>query len=70
MKTFMPRSIAYNYPGFQELPKGIRRMLLVSETHFFAEDKGHRPPRALPLPMFFPAPVAPDGFRVSVAWQQ
>jgi hypothetical protein len=24
-----------NYPGFQTLPKGIKQMLLVSESHFF-----------------------------------
>jgi len=24
-----------NYPGFQTLPKGVRRMLLVSEAYFF-----------------------------------
>jgi hypothetical protein len=27
-----------NYPGFQNLPKGARQMLLFSETHFFNED--------------------------------
>jgi len=24
-----------NYPGFHDLPKGARQMLLVSEAHFF-----------------------------------
>lgn len=26
-----------NYPGFQTLPKGVKQMLLMSETHFFKE---------------------------------
>jgi hypothetical protein len=26
-----------NYPGFHTLPKGIKQLLLVSETHFFNE---------------------------------
>lgn len=30
-----------NYPGFQNLPKGARQMLLVSESHFFDESGSH-----------------------------
>jgi hypothetical protein len=26
-----------NYPGFQTLPKGVKQMLLVSESYFFEE---------------------------------
>ena len=35
MKNVMLRSIAYNYPGFQLLPRGIKKMLLFSESFFF-----------------------------------
>jgi hypothetical protein len=30
-----------NYPSFQTLPKGIKRMLVVSETHFFNQPATH-----------------------------
>ena len=30
-------SIAATYPGFQSLPRGVKQMLLVSESHFFEE---------------------------------
>jgi hypothetical protein len=30
-----------NYPGFQNLPKGVKRMLLASETHFFDQPASH-----------------------------
>jgi len=30
-----------NYPGFQNLPKGVKRMLLASETHFFDQPTSH-----------------------------
>jgi hypothetical protein len=33
-----------NYPGFQTLPKGVKQMLLVSESYFFVEEP---PPRQL-----------------------
>jgi len=31
-----------NYPGFQALPKGVKRMLLVSEAHFFDQSASHQ----------------------------
>jgi hypothetical protein len=31
-----------NYPGFQTLPKGVKKMLLVSEAYFFDEPASHR----------------------------
>ncbi len=31
------RTIMMTYPGFQSLPRGVRRMLLASETFFFEE---------------------------------
>jgi hypothetical protein len=31
-----------NYPGFQTLPKGVRRMLIVSEEFFFDQPASHR----------------------------
>ncbi|MGA2176407.1 MAG: hypothetical protein ABSH38_15635 [Verrucomicrobiota bacterium] len=30
-----------NYPGFQTLPKGVKRMLLVTEAHFFDQPAPH-----------------------------
>ena len=30
-----------SYPGFQSLPKGIRRMLVASEAHFFDQPAPH-----------------------------
>jgi hypothetical protein len=33
----MLNSITATYPGFQSLPKGIKKMLLVSESVFFEE---------------------------------
>jgi hypothetical protein len=32
-----------NYPGFQTLPKGVKQMLLVSESYFFEQDAAPRP---------------------------
>ncbi len=34
----MLRSIAYNYPEFQSLPRGIKKMLVVTESFFFGEE--------------------------------
>lgn len=31
------KSVMMTYPGFRELPKGVKKMLLVSETFFFGE---------------------------------
>ena len=31
-----------NYPGFQTLPKGVKKMLAVSEAYFFDEPASHR----------------------------
>jgi hypothetical protein len=39
-----------NYPGFQNLPKGARQMLLVSEAHFFDESGSHPANESLPAP--------------------
>lgn len=33
----MMKSIVCTYPDFRELPKGLKRMLVVSETLFFEE---------------------------------
>lgn len=56
------RSIMVTYPEFQSLPKGIKRMLLESERHFFDELKPALSPRLWiaaeePLPVYrFPLP--------------
>jgi hypothetical protein len=39
MNTNVPRSIAFAYPGFQALPRGIKKMLVLTETFFFGEEK-------------------------------
>ncbi len=31
------KTILVTYPEFQQLPKGVRRMLVASEEHFFDE---------------------------------
>jgi hypothetical protein len=31
------KTIMFTYPGFQSLPRGIKQMLVTSETLFFAE---------------------------------
>lgn len=31
------KSIMFTYPGFQSLPRGIKQLLVTSETHFFGE---------------------------------
>jgi len=31
-----------NYPGFQTLPKGVKQMLVASESHFFDQPAPHR----------------------------
>jgi len=33
----MFKSIVCTYPDFRALPKGLKQMLVVSETHFFGE---------------------------------
>lgn len=35
------KSIMVTYPDFQSLPKGLKQMLLASETFFFDETKLH-----------------------------
>lgn len=44
------KSIMVTYPGFQGLPKGIKQLLLASESHFFEEAK------SAPLPSTFSHP--------------
>ena len=59
----MFKSIVCTYPDFRELPKGLKQMLLASESLFFSEvqaspktvarrDVGAKPFRP-PLPNFF-----------------
>jgi len=31
------KTIVLTYPGFQSLPKGIKQLLVASESHFFGE---------------------------------
>jgi hypothetical protein len=31
------KSIVFTYPGFQSMPKGLKQMLVVSESVFFTE---------------------------------
>jgi hypothetical protein len=35
MKNIPTPTIAFSYPGFQALPAGVKRMLVVSESFFF-----------------------------------
>jgi hypothetical protein len=34
------KSIVVTYPDYQSLPKGVKRMLVASESHFFEEAGG------------------------------
>jgi hypothetical protein len=52
----MLRSIAYNYPGFQSLPRGIRKMLIVTESFFFFEEEGRGPTPSVSPAARVPAP--------------
>ncbi len=71
MNTVMLKSVAYSYPGFQSLPRGIKKMLLFSESFFFSDEKCRsctdflRPPAR---PFWVPPPVrAPVS--VAAAWR-
>lgn len=48
----MARSIIMTYPGFRELPRGLKMLLLESETFFFGEvsSKVRQEPHAVPNP--------------------
>ena len=49
-----------SYPGFQDLPRGIRMLLLASESFFFAEAQ----PSAGPLSRGKTAAQAAGGFKL------
>jgi hypothetical protein len=38
-QIYKMKSIVLTYPGFQSLPRGIKKMLVASETHFFRQAK-------------------------------
>ena len=46
--------IMTTYPGFQDLPKGVKKLLLVSETFFFDQSRTQTAP---PVPQ--PTATAP-----------
>ncbi|HUC85962.1 MAG TPA: hypothetical protein VL970_12270 [Candidatus Acidoferrales bacterium] len=52
-------SITVTYPGFQALPKGIKQMLVVSESLFF-EDAGGSPKR----PAYFKSELQTPNFEL------
>ena len=37
MNNYAMRTITLAYPGFQALPRGVKKMLVVSESFFFGE---------------------------------
>lgn len=45
MNPYSLKSISTTYPGFQALPKGIKQMLVVTESFYFDEA---RPPHLEP----------------------
>jgi hypothetical protein len=47
--------IMTTYPGFQDLPKGVKQMLLVSESFFF--DEASRQAKNAPALTSLPPPV-------------
>jgi len=46
----MINTITAAYPGFQALPKGVKQMLLLSESLFFEEARPEPLPSARPRP--------------------
>ena len=38
MNNYAMRTITLAYPGFQALPRGVKKMLVVSESFFFGEN--------------------------------
>jgi len=55
--------IMTTYPGFQTLPKGVRQMLLVSESFFF--DEMRRPARSAVATANASSPSNPAGDKIS-----
>jgi hypothetical protein len=37
------KSIAFTYPGFHDLPRGIKQLLMMSENTFFENASAQRP---------------------------
>ena len=71
MKNVMLRSIAYNYPGFQLLPRGIKKMLLFSESFFFSNENSRSCAnllRPLAQPFWVP-PLVRAPVSVAAAWR-
>ena len=68
------KSSILTYPEFNTLPKGIKMMLLESESFFFNEEQSRpvRPQSSLLYPMRFfklqPTAVTPSGFAPSLAY--
>jgi hypothetical protein len=58
MKSVALRSIAFNYPGFQSLPRSIKQMLVLTESFFFGEDRA-RNGASLGHPSAPPLTIAP-----------
>jgi hypothetical protein len=53
MNNYPMRTITLAYPGFQTLPRGVKKMLVVSESFFFGEnDRSKTPhPQAVQIPV-------------------
>ena len=46
MNNYPMRTITLAYPGFQTLPRGVKYMLVVSESFFFGESDTSKTPHA------------------------
>jgi len=55
-------SITSSYPGFHALPRGIKQLLLTSETHFFNEATSGTRAKSTPAPpaLVLLPPETPD----------
>jgi hypothetical protein len=58
------RTIILTYPEFQSLPRGIKQMLLATESFYFGETEVHaaradRPSPKADHPASFPLPTPP-----------
>jgi hypothetical protein len=49
MNNYPMRTITLAYPGFQTLPRGVKKMLVVSESFFFGESDTSKTPHSQPV---------------------
>jgi hypothetical protein len=63
------KTIMMTYPGFQALPKGIKMMLVASESFFFGEARSQQQTLAAPLHLLHALTFAPRFPALPNAWR-